>query len=110
MGPRLPYGSWEHGLSLDTRPPMYPAVTGHSLKLSSSLASEALQTGGAQEGWVVGVRDGAQLTWALQLMQGEARKGSPTETEVRWGEVMGCVQPGQLQGQGQTGQGPQPTG
>lgn len=46
MGPRLPYGSWEHGLSLDTCPPMHPVVTGHSLKLSPSSASEELQTGG----------------------------------------------------------------
>lgn len=111
MGPRLPYGSWEHGLSLDTRPPMYPAVTGHGLKLSSSLALEELQTGGVCAGRPGGgVWDGAQLTQALQLMQGEARGGSPTETEVRWGEVIVYVQPGQFWGQGQTGQGPQPAG
>lgn len=77
MGPRLPYGSWKHGLSLDTRPPMYPAVTGHGLKLSSSLALEELQTGGVCAGRLGGgVQDGAQLTRALQLMQGEAR-GQP---------------------------------
>lgn len=78
MGPRFPYGSWEHGLFLDTHPPMDPAVTGHSLKLSSSLASEELQTGGVCAGWQGrGVQDRAQLTWALQLMQGEARGAAP---------------------------------
>lgn len=47
-----------------------------------------------------GVWDGAQFTWALKLMQGEARGGNPTETEVRQGEVMVCMQPGQLCGWG----------
>lgn len=58
---------------------------------------------GVQDGWGSGVRGGAQLTWALQLMQGEARGGSPTETEVRWSEVMVYVQPGWLWGQRQMG-------
>lgn len=48
-----------------------------------------------------GVWDGAQFTWALKLMQGEARGGNPTETEVRQGEVMVCMQPGQLCSWGQ---------
>ena len=46
------------------------------------------------------VRDGAQLTRALQLMQAEAGGGGPTKTEVRQGEVMVCVRPDQL-GRGQ---------
>lgn len=47
------------------------------------------------------MRDGAQLTRALQLMQGEAGEGGPTDTEVRQGEVMVCMRPDQLWGQGQ---------
>lgn len=58
-----------------------------------------------------GVWDGAQFTWALKLMQGEARGGNPTETEVRQGEVMVCMQPGQLCGWGaETAQGHSPQG
>lgn len=47
-----------------------------------------------------GMWEGAQLTWALKLMQGEARGGNPTKTEVRQGEVMVCMQPDQLCGWG----------
>lgn len=66
---------------------------------------EGVQDSPGGRGW-----GGAQLTWALQLMQGEARGGSPTETEVRRGEVMVYVQPDRLWGQGQRqgkGHGPQ---
>lgn len=70
--------------------------------LSSSPASEELQTAQCAWGWAGGqVRDRAQLTRALQLMQGEAGGGGPTKTEVRQGEVMVCVRPDQLWGRGQ---------
>lgn len=111
IGPRLPYGSWEHR-SLDTPPPMYSAVTGHGLKLASSTAWEELQTGGACAGWVGrwGVGWGT-IHMDPQAHAGEARGGNPTKTEVRQGEVMVCMQPGQLCGVGaETAQGPQSTG
>ena len=86
-------------------------MMGHSRGggLSSSPASEELQTAECAWGWAGGqVRDRAQLTWALQLMQGEAGGGGPTKTEVRQGEVMVCVRPDQLWARGRDGarQGP----
>lgn len=70
-----------------------PCLSGR-WEASTSPASEALQTGGgAQDGWGERgrVQDGAGLTRALRLMQGEARGGGPTAAEVRQGEVTVCA-------------------
>lgn len=57
-----------------------------------------------------GVQDGAGLTRALQLMQGEAGGGGPTKTEVRQGEVTVCAARPALGPGAETGQGPRPAG
>lgn len=52
-----------------------------TLRLSTGLASEKPQTGSVRRtAGGSGVEDGAGLTRALQLMQGEARGGGPTKT------------------------------
>lgn len=111
MDPRLLYGSWKHGLSLDTHPPTCPAETGHGLRLYSTPAVEELQRGGVCAGWLgSGVQDGAQLTWALQLMQEKVR-GQPHQGRGKAGRSDDvCAARLALGPRAETGQGPQPAG
>lgn len=88
------------------RPCALPYVPSHQWARAQAVYQPGLR--GAAHGWGVhgtagggGVQDGAGLTRALQLMRGEARRGGPTKTEVRQGEVTVCTQPSQLWGQGQ---------
>lgn len=116
--PRLVPGNtdtWELGLCPDVRPPMHPSITwGMVQRLPPGPASRELRTRQverAQGGWGSSLWKGAQLTHALQLMQGEARGDSPAKTEVTAGRGHGvCVQLGRFRATAERRQGKRSTG
>lgn len=120
-GPQTPHlvpgntDTWELGLCPDVRPPTHPSVTwGMVQRLPPGPASRELRTRQverAQGGWGSSVWKGAQLTHALQLMQGEARGDSPAKTEVTAGRGHGVyVQLGRLRATAERRQGKRSTG
>lgn len=83
----------QHGPSLTPRPPLpTQPVPGGWRRLPVQPQRRCRRVGVRRTAGAGGrVRDGAGLTRALQLMQGEARGGGPTTAEVRQGEVAVCV-------------------